>query len=94
MKTKHLVIGFIAGSTTGILLTVLLIGQTATAKRLPKNYTWNSTIEWPDSLDAVKAAPDNHKIVFENEKVRILEVIGAPYANEPLSPINGQVSCG
>lgn len=24
--------------------------------------------------DAIAAAPDNHKVVFENEKVRVLEV--------------------
>ena len=29
---------------------------------------------WPDSLDAVIAAPDHHRLMFENERVRILEV--------------------
>jgi hypothetical protein len=29
---------------------------------------------WPDSLDALVAAPDNHRLLFENEAVRILEV--------------------
>ena len=29
---------------------------------------------WPDSLDAVIAAPRHHKLMFENERVRILEV--------------------
>ena len=29
---------------------------------------------WPDSLDAVIAAPRHHKLMFENECVRILEV--------------------
>ncbi len=28
---------------------------------------------WPDSLDAVVAAPKHHKLVFENERVRILD---------------------
>jgi hypothetical protein len=84
MKTKHLMLGFIAGSVSGILVTILLIGQTATANHRHQNYSWNTAAEWPDSLDAVKAAPGNHKVVFENEKVRILEVIGEPYANEPL----------
>jgi len=30
--------------------------------------------QWPDSLDAVIAAPRHHKLMFENERVRILEV--------------------
>ena len=28
---------------------------------------------WPDSLDALVAAPKHHKLVFENERVRILD---------------------
>jgi hypothetical protein len=33
---------------------------------------------WPDSLDAVIAAPNHHKVLFENELVRVLEVRIAP----------------
>jgi hypothetical protein len=29
---------------------------------------------WPDSLDAVIAAAKHHKVLFENERVRVLEV--------------------
>lgn len=29
---------------------------------------------WPDSLDALIAAPQYHKLLFENERVRVLEV--------------------
>jgi hypothetical protein len=29
---------------------------------------------WPDSLDAVIAAPKYHKLLFENDRVRLLEV--------------------
>lgn len=29
---------------------------------------------WPDSLDALVAAPEYHRLLFENEAVRILEV--------------------
>lgn len=29
---------------------------------------------WPDSLDALTAAPAFHKLLFENERVRVLEV--------------------
>jgi hypothetical protein len=28
---------------------------------------------WPDSLDAVVAAPKHHTLVFENESVRVLD---------------------
>ena len=32
--------------------------------------SWN----WPDSLDAIIAAPKHHRLVLENEYVRVLEV--------------------
>jgi mannose-6-phosphate isomerase-like protein (cupin superfamily) len=35
------------------------------------------------SYDAIVAAPDNHKVVFENEKVRVLEVTIKPGEKEP-----------
>ena len=39
---------------------------------------------WPSKLDAVLAAPKNHKIVYEDSKVRILQVICPPGAEEPV----------
>ncbi len=37
---------------------------------------------WQANLDAVIAAPDNHKILMENEKVRVLEVTLMPGETE------------
>jgi hypothetical protein len=39
---------------------------------------------WPASLDAVVAAPKNHRVVLENEHVRVLDVTVAPGEREPL----------
>ena len=39
---------------------------------------------WPDSMDAVVAAPDSHIVLFENERVRVLEVVIQPGAREPM----------
>ncbi len=39
--------------------------------------------EWLDSLDAACAAPDSHKIMFENDRVRVLEVIIPAGHKEP-----------
>ena len=33
---------------------------------------------WPAALDAVAAAPRNHRVLLENEKVRVLDVTVAP----------------
>jgi len=34
---------------------------------------------WKPELDAVTAAPNNHKVLFENDEVRVLEVTIAPH---------------
>lgn len=47
-------------------------------------YDPNKPLSWPDSLDAVVAAPLNHKVVLENDRVRVLEVTVRPGEKEPL----------
>ncbi|MFN2392543.1 MAG: cupin domain-containing protein, partial [Pyrinomonadaceae bacterium] len=44
----------------------------------------NNPATWADSLDAVVAAPKNHKVVLENDKVRVLEVTVQPGEKEPV----------
>lgn len=39
---------------------------------------------WPAELDAVIAAPRNHKVLFENDRLRVLEVILEPDEEEPV----------
>lgn len=38
---------------------------------------------WPDSLEATAAAPESHRVVFENDEVRVLEVELPPGHREP-----------
>jgi len=38
---------------------------------------------WAPELDALSAAPDNHRVVFENDRVRVLEVTQQPHSIEP-----------
>ena len=33
----------------------------------------NPAAEWPPALDALEAAPRHHKLIFENERVRVVE---------------------
>lgn len=33
---------------------------------------------WPESLDALQAAPDSHRLLFENDVVRVLETTIRP----------------
>lgn len=39
---------------------------------------------WPQSMDAVTAAPDNHHVLLENDQVRVLDVIVPPHTKEPV----------
>jgi len=38
---------------------------------------------WPDALDGVIAAPDSHRVLLENDRVRVLEIVIAPGVREP-----------
>ncbi len=42
------------------------------------NYESKNPADWTIVLDAVVAAPKNHKVLLENDKVRVLEVTLAP----------------
>ena len=39
---------------------------------------------WPQSTDAVAAAPDNHHVLLENDQVRVLDVVVPPHTKEPV----------
>jgi hypothetical protein len=42
------------------------------------------TGEWPESLDALIAAPEHHSLVFENDEARILDTRIGPGETVPL----------
>jgi quercetin dioxygenase-like cupin family protein len=65
-----------------ILVTMLL--AVPAAKGQKETNRSKETCPWPESLDAVKAAPENHKAIFENEHVRVLDVTIAPHSKEPI----------
>ena len=39
---------------------------------------------WPESLDAIVAAPKHHTLLFENERVRVLDTRVAPGETTPV----------
>lgn len=41
---------------------------------------WNH----PDSFDGVNAAPGNHRVIYEDDRIRLLEVVVLPGETEPL----------
>ena len=44
----------------------------------------DETASWQPKQDAVKAAPENHRVVYEDAERRILEVTVRPGEREPL----------
>jgi hypothetical protein len=78
----HLVLLFISVSINAIF-------SQEKEKTATKTYAYRSVDphgdepnDWPANLDAVVAAPKNHKILMENDKVRVLEVTVAPGETE------------
>lgn len=47
-------------------------------------YQTGDPADWPPELDAVIAAPHEHSVLFENDRVRVLEVNIAPGTTEPV----------
>jgi hypothetical protein len=40
--------------------------------------------KFPNGFDAVEAAPESHKVLLENSKVRVVEVVIKPLQKEPM----------
>ena len=53
--------------------------KTLKNRLITKEGVWS----WPDSLDARIVAPESHKILLENEYVRVIEVTIKPGTKEP-----------
>ncbi len=57
-------------------------GQEPDAQKIA--YYSGNHAEWAESGDAVTAAPNNHKILLENDQFRMLEVTLLPGQKEPV----------
>jgi len=88
MKFGQLLIGLLLGGLLGFGLTKYFARteqradntKTTTIDSSSSSAKWT----WPDSLDAVKAAPENHKVVYEDSTVRILQVLLDGHKEEPV----------
>jgi len=65
-----------------ILVTILVAAPVANAQHATNGS--GEACPWPENMDAVKAAPENHKVIFENEHVRVLQVTIPPHSKEPI----------
>lgn len=51
---------------------------------MPESHDSADPAGWDPKLDAVTAAPANHIVLFENDRLRVLEVILHPGEEEPV----------
>jgi hypothetical protein len=71
----------------GLLGLGIIIGQVAgplVPSPLAATNRAKADCKWSENLDAVRAAPKNHKVLLENERVRVLDVTVLPGERENL----------
>lgn len=73
VKTIVLLACFVAAS-------MVVLGSDQTQNGKPSK----GVCAWPGDLDGVKVASETHKVIFENEHVRVLEVTIPPHSKEPV----------
>jgi len=84
MSIKSLLIGLLIGGCIGFAVAKFsqntIKENDKTAAEIPSKDIW----QWASDLDALKAAPDNHKIVYEDDNVRVLAVLLNGKKSEPV----------
>ncbi|WP_316799611.1 hypothetical protein [Pedobacter frigidisoli] len=88
MKYGQLLTGLLIGALIGFGLTLyffegaqlIVISPAKSVNSTATNQKWS----WPDSLDAINAAPANHQVVYEDSSVRVLAVLLNGKQSEPI----------
>lgn len=83
MKISKFIMGLVLGLVIGFGLTMAFVYPKSENVQTPKiepEAEW----AWEESLDALKAAPENHSVVFEDDKVRVLAVSLEAGKSEPI----------
>jgi len=78
MKTKQILLATGALGAIAAAFTTGVWAQATATQQKPAAALWH----WPDSMDSINAAPKNHKVLFENDHVRLLEVTVQPGETE------------
>ena len=84
MKAKYLIIGILIGIGLSFATVKLLENPQQEKEVANVKTTTTEKWEWPENLDALTAAPENHKVVYEDDSVRVLAVILDGKKSEPI----------
>jgi len=60
------------------MMAALAVGQGTVKSDAKVPYKTGKPSDWPKESDALVAAPKNHRLLLENEEVRVLDVTVAP----------------
>jgi hypothetical protein len=75
-------VAIIAGLALGVGMIAGPRLREAAAQGLPISTDGTDPKTWPPQLEATIAAPENHKIIYEDQNIRVLSVTIAPGATE------------
>ena len=64
--------------TAASLIALASFGAGIWAQNAASRQGQSNLWRWPESMDSINAAPKNHKVLFENDHVRLLEVVVQP----------------
>ena len=70
-------------------LVIGLLVLFAVVRTLAQDKSSSGCWTWPDSLDAVAADPQNHTVLYEDAKIRVLDVHTPPHTTTASTTING-----
>jgi hypothetical protein len=62
----------------------LAVGLSSCATHTSPGNSSGQAWPWPEALDAARAASESHKILFENDRVRVFDVTVLPHTREPI----------
>lgn len=90
MKTKYFLAGLLFG---GVLVCLFFnLSKMKNHSESPASFEFlrDENWKWPDSLDALIAAKDYHKLIFQTPEFRILEVTIEPGKLDPIHTHKGK----
>jgi quercetin dioxygenase-like cupin family protein len=68
----------------GTAIVCFLVCGAAFGQGMPISTDGTDPTTWDPALDAVEAAPKNHKVIYEDSEIRVLSVTVAPGESEKL----------
>jgi len=88
MKFGQFFLGLLVGGIVIYFLlkysTDVMKSQVTARENLADTLSASAKWKWPDSLDAMVAAPNNHRLVYEDSNVRVLMVALDSKKSEPI----------